>query len=1063
LAYLPENERIEEQAMGRAGRNGAPGSGIIILCVPQSSKRESLVECEEWSIERFNNMIEERNTQERQRISRLKKDFLGIDLQEKFFCEFSKFHGQLKIELKNLKWDSKVIKAVCDSVLDKWALWLDEMEDDAKFLNFECINYFLRKELIEMFKLPESLSDIDWMTPARSVVVAKHLITNREKKSSFLAAACVILDRLVESDENFFYPAVHYYRSFIYTTENLKNYFQQNKIKFIRTLRTCESHLNKHIDMQLSFLDTIRTTTKSNQITSFCVVNSYKQQKKNVIKLYEYFISSIRTLLGSHSCSVSDLDDALIAKDYEDEKVNELFESLVKSKCIISQVNDEEIVPNRDAAIQRVADDNGINQSSLSDCLDDIKGNNNLFNNIKGETLFRRNQIKGKKSEGLSEKKIEKELKNIQMICPSRKKFWKHLLDEGVLQDVVECAVVFESETDGIRHPGINTIDIKCARGILVQYNYSCSLKNLEENGKMIFQKAYFKELINSSEYRGKKIKFEFNKIARLDLAKLKSVDLTSFGQLKRTDLIYTKIDTDEWPQIWNDLLKQSIIDEEGNLAPNRETQLFNYPQCPAYEVPVRKLIKWTFAAEIVRRQWLNAEDDPNYLEAIEILPFKPYRTIMSDLKASHVIYGAQVTEDTTLLEKTVNDISLNKGTRQCILDFLKSRQAVYVTTKMASDTFCLYPIEGDILTRSEMPNVFSELYAFILVGFDHVINMKERKLTWKLIGLASLIIFSGLLQTATGAVIERCGLAKAMGDVSQQGMNDICFGITALKSREEFTWYEYKKHKQKITMEKLDPVIIRDLMKALNAKYELKPDLMTSVSYSRGNEKIIRQQSIGSGISGDSGTINQFLMVKHKVDLFLQLQDLFRSTLFEKTKNVIIKNSVEIKETLGNLYRSHGLEKAQKTVKTKMKELVDNSFDQSLEVAIKAWNKLLEKQFFEDDDTVTIIERAMTTSGINDNANIFLKRIRENVGLNMGISVITRKQMTCINKFHAELRDSCSPKSESSTTNYFDDEERQRFQRNVMVNIKAEFARNAEKLTHEMMKYFIHNHNAFT
>jgi hypothetical protein len=153
------------------------------------------------------------------------------------------------------------------------------------------------------------------------------------------------------------------------------------------------------------------------------------------------------------------------------------------------------------------------------------------------------------------------------------------------------------------------------------------------------------------------------------------------------------------------------------------------------------------------------------------------------------------------------------------------------------------------------------------------------------------------------------------------------------------------------------------------------------------------------------------------------------------------------MKETLGNLYRSHGLEKAQKTVKTKMKELVDNSFDHSLGVAVKAWNKLLEKQFFQLDDAGTFKWENR-------------EELRTNLVLKMGISVIKRTQMECINKFHAELRKSCS--SESSTTNDFDDEERHRFLTNGIANIKSELARNVEKLTQKMMEYFIHNHNAF-
>lgn len=131
------------------------------------------------------------------------------------------------------------------------------------------------------------------------------------------------------------------------------------------------------------------------------------------------------------------------------------------------------------------------------------------------------------------------------------------------------------------------------------------------------------------------------------------------------------------------------------------------------------------------------------------------------------------------------------------------------------------------------------------------------------------------------------------------------------------------------------------------------------------------------------------------------------------------------------------------------MKELVDNSFDHSLGVAVKAWNKLLGKQFFEVDDAVTFKWENK-------------EELRTNLVLKMGISVITRIQMTCINKFDAELRKSCSSES-LTTTNDFDDEERRQFLRKGITNIKSELARNVEKLTQKMMEYFIHNHNAFT
>ena len=49
LTYLPNNERIEEQAMGRAGRQGDPGSGILILCRDQPYEAGEVDEQGVWN------------------------------------------------------------------------------------------------------------------------------------------------------------------------------------------------------------------------------------------------------------------------------------------------------------------------------------------------------------------------------------------------------------------------------------------------------------------------------------------------------------------------------------------------------------------------------------------------------------------------------------------------------------------------------------------------------------------------------------------------------------------------------------------------------------------------------------------------------------------------------------------------------------------------------------------------------------------------------------------------------------------------------------------------------
>ncbi|XP_059350778.1 uncharacterized protein LOC130693116 [Daphnia carinata] len=836
LSYFPENERIEEQAMGRAARNGAPGSGILIICKSISCNGMARDGKDIRNLTEI--MKNERDIREKERIARLEEDFKLMGDQAKLFDQFSKYYTDLKKKRK--KYGDQLVSAICGSVLDQWALWLNEMNScplDVK------IHSYLTKFLLKFKALDQDnfdISQIGWMTPARSVVVAKHLATSNKKPN--LSAATELLEQLIQSKDNQFYPAAYYYRAFLL----LKDSYEVNKNEFIKTLRTCENVLSEHINMQISFFSIVQTTIrKTDQLLSFRVIYGYTQQKENMVNLFQYFVGSVRSLLGT-DCSIEDFEAAgHLPKKIEEffekhlknfekwiqrevhgnfkvfqkkdknnkesknftippEKVEEYFKLLLEgeSKCIGNQLNDANTIPswnspigknaksNREWSIERVAKAYGVSAFTLEKSL-----NQAITKELNKEDIE-------KEIENETKKKFEED----NLIPCTRDSFWARLVEFGALFNNQNFVAMDECNVDkyNLKREEAKTFPFDDKDYVL--YNpINDNSKNGQEK-KIIFSQKYVEETLYGNRMKSfRRDQFQVNKIAKVDVEKLKSVDLKLFGQLTYDDLREANISPTERQGIIDELKKQDIIDDDGNLSPNYNGQKFEYSNCPAYEDSVVRLLGSKLRAEIVRRHWLNCKDNSNRLEAINLLPLTPYRDILDDLIAAYVVsYGVRVKGmDERILETKVNEITKKDHERECILDFLRSRQAIYEASWMANQKAALDFIDSDI--RNVKGNTFeSELCLLHLIGFDHVIYMKDRHMSTKQVVLSSLItpfiIIGGVASISAGAVLTIFSklLPFRFGKdlLFMGGLSDIIYIFTAALSNDRISFSGYARQK---------------------------------------------------------------------------------------------------------------------------------------------------------------------------------------------------------------------------------------------------------------------------
>jgi hypothetical protein len=390
------------------------------------------------------------------------------------------------------------------------------------------------------------------------------------------------------------------------------------------------------------------------------------------------------------------------------------------------------------------------------------------------------------------------------------------------------------------------------------------------------------------------------------------------------------------------------------------------------------------------------------------------------------------------VLVKTIED----KQECESVLEFLNKHQPIYVFTRK-SGGFSLNPIEREIRERDDISNISSELYIFGLLGFDHAIKIRDRKMSWKTI---STITIAGVLQLAVGIAMNR-HLRRITTNPGVGGIGDILFIIKNLRRNQVPTMSEYLRHKLKqVAQDSSKPISPKDVAESwlVNPKqnHENETNFLEQIKNQRRSVTPLEDSSTTSVASFDTNNLlhlmNQGLArLNGELDRHCHLCGI---KIQKEIRKVVDKNSNAIKESLSHLQRLHGLEEAQRLVNEKLYGLTTGCLERIQE----RYSEVLAKV----DDTINSAFSPVneTLGREKDMAGILTEivadlanQIVRAVDLDMEIRHLVVENIW---KFHSELEtlitsQNCDIEEHEMTVD---------FENKVMTDVKSEMAETLDK-----------------
>ncbi|XP_019695841.2 uncharacterized protein LOC105180820 [Harpegnathos saltator] len=631
LTYLPNNNRVEQQAFGRAARYGNNGSGRLIILGLRHTQ----------SILRTSHLKKERDFEEIRRISDIKLHYeTQICVEENAFHQFKEVYQQLEKNLKDGVCD-EVKEVLLRSCLNEWVFWLDK---NSKYINGTLGEQDTNKykaslsKLIDRLRALKSKESKDWVKwirePSQIIKLAKYFARNKEQNM-----AIELFDHVIKEEPNFSESA-HYYKAFSLIKKiDKRNRGALKELK--KELREATKLFQKHRDYAVYVKHTIDMLKQRN--FEIREINTFEEQHENISTIYEIFLQSIDDVFG-HNVTSQNLEKYVIKEELAQTLYLDLIKNDILRRPRVSKNIEESIV-------KEICERHEIIPKELSDFLMKKCGCS------------------------IEPEEFEKDMKK-SVRMPSKENFWKLLMKEKILKDEVKYVKIsiwklqnidpsfFKLLDNMIEQKKLEKSILKCNKEqLLLSRGFFSQWDNQDEDKDITLEKRLFKKLISDEKYKILKRRkvFEYSKKATYDAGQVVNVIFPYFDSITVEDLTERDISEEDAKRILTDLVKQKVLSAGDKglyrlVVPYDQIWDLQLPSCPIYENFVKLLLYTCFSYRIALQKLIKAFQNEVVFGDLCLMS-NPHQSVIDSLMKQKIIKHAKLSSNNYSLESKLRNM----------------------------------------------------------------------------------------------------------------------------------------------------------------------------------------------------------------------------------------------------------------------------------------------------------------------------------------------------------------------------------------------------------------------